>query len=244
MASNPPGACCVQGTYHEGDAIGKHQDLFGLETYLVGEEQNDKIIVILTDIYGHHFKNVLLIADEISKKGYKVLVPDILNGDPVKSFDELQDWLVHHGPETTSPIVDSFLQKVKTELKPKFLGGIGYCFGAKYAVQNLSTQGYLDAAAIAHPSFITIDEVKKITKPIIISAAEIDPIFTTELRHKTEAELAKLKNVRYQIDLFHGVAHGYAVRGDIKEPLVRYSKEKTLIDQLYFFDSVSNLSKL
>ena len=64
-------------------------------------------------------------------------------------------------------------KRVKEELKPTFLGGIGYCFGAKFAVQNLSINGYLDAA-VAHPSFVSMEEVKAIKRPIIISAAETD----------------------------------------------------------------------
>ena len=126
-------------------------------------------------------------------------------------------------------------------MKPTFLGGIGYCFGAKFAVQNLSTNGYLDAAAVAHPSFVSMEEVKAIKRPIIISAAETDQVFTPELRHQTEDELAKLEGVRYQVDLFSGVTHGFAVRGDIKNPIVRYAKEKVLADQLAFFKSVQAL---
>lgn len=242
MASNPPGKCCAEGNFHEGTPIGTHKELFGLPTYSVGNSSSSNIIVILTDIYGNKFNNVLLIADEISKNGdYLVLIPDILKDDPVIPGADLQKWLPNHTAEITAPIVDDFLQKVKQELKPKFLAGIGYCFGAKYAVQNLSSTGYLDSAAIAHPSFVSIEEVKAIKKPIIISAAETDPIFTPELRHQSEDELAKLNGVRYQVDLFSGVAHGYAVRGDIKDPLVRYAKEKTLKDQLCFFESVQAL---
>ena len=40
-------------------------------------------------------------------------------------------------------------------------------------------------------------------------------MFAPELRHQTEDELAKLEGVRYQVDLFSGVTHGFAV-GDIK----------------------------
>lgn len=126
-------------------------------------------------------------------------------------------------------------------MKPTFLGGIGYCFGAKFAVQNLSINGYLDAAAVAHPSFVSMEEVKAIKRPIIISAAETDQVFAPELRHQTEDELAKLEGVRYQVDLFSGVTHGFAVRGDIKNPIVRYAKEKVLADQLAFFKSVQAL---
>ena len=140
MASSPPGACCVQTNFHEGTPLGTHKEIFGLDTYTVGE--SSKVIVILTDIYGHKYNNVLLVADAISKEGYKVLIPDILKGDPIVSFDELQAWLPKHTPEITAPIVNGFLKKVKEELKPTFLGSIGYCYGAKYVIQNLSSSGF------------------------------------------------------------------------------------------------------
>ena len=106
------------------------------------------------------------------------------------------------------------------------MGSIGYCYGAKYVIQNLSSSGFLDAGAVAHPSFVSIEEVKEIKRPLIISAAETDSIFPPELRHQTEDELAKLNGVRYQVDLFSGVTHGFAVRGDINNPIVKYAKEK------------------
>ena len=100
-------------------------------------------------------------------------------------------------------------------MKPTFLGGIGYCFGAKFAVQNLSTNGYLDAAAVAHPSFVSMEEVKAIKRPIIISAAETDQVFTPELRHQTEDELAKLKELDTKL-IYSVVLHMDSLWGDIK----------------------------
>lgn len=238
MASNPPGQCCTEANFHEGKPIGTFKDLFGLDTYIVGEESSNKVVVILTDVNGNHFNNVLLIADTIAKNGYKVLIPDILKGNPVKPGDDLQAWFKNHTLEITEPIVNGFLDKVKGELKPNFLAAIGYCFGAKYVIRNLTQSGPLDAGAIAHPSLVTIEEVKAIKKPLIISAAEVDHIFTPELRKVTEDELAKLDGVRYEFTLFSGTSHGFAVKGDISNPLVKYAKEKALNDQLYFFWSV------
>ncbi|KAK6464233.1 dienelactone hydrolase [Scheffersomyces coipomensis] len=236
MASNPPGACCIQGSLHEGTPVGTHKTLFGLDTYQVGAEHGDeRIIVIVTDIYGHKYNNVLLIADALAKQKYHVLIPDILKSDPVPAtHGDLSEWLGNHGPDVTSPIVDPFLAAVKKELKPKFFGAIGYCYGAKYLIHNLTKEGPLDAGAVAHPSFVTLDEVKAIAKPIIISAAQTDPIFTVELRHQTELELTKI-GARYQIDLFSGVVHGFTVRGDITDPIVKFAKEQALADQIAFF---------
>lgn len=235
MASNAPGACCAAVNFHEGTPIGIYETIYGLNTYKVGS--GDNIIVIATDIYGNTLNNVLLNADELSRGGFTVLIPDILNNDPLKEGAPIQDWLPNHGSEITAPIFDGFLQKLRAT-SPKFVAGIGYCFGAKYIVQNLAKGGLLDVGAIAHPSFVTIEEVKAITKPVIISAAETDPIFTTELRHQTEAVLAENKT-RYQIDLYSGVSHGFAVRGDLSDPVFKYAKERALISQLSFFNHVA-----
>ena len=235
MASNPPGACCVSRTLHEGEPAGSHTQVLDSAVYQVGQDNgDDRILVIVTDIHGYKFQNTLLIADQFAKAGYHVLIPDILNEDPVKDGDDLQEWLKSHTPEITAPIVQEFVSQVKAEFKPQTLVGIGYCFGAKYLIQLLGAQPLFDAGAVAHPSFVAIEEVAALTRPLLISAAETDPIFTTELRHETERVLAEGKK-RYQIDLFSGVAHGYAVRGDISQPHVKYAKEKTFQDQVTWF---------
>ncbi|KAG7666361.1 uncharacterized protein J8A68_000106 [[Candida] subhashii] len=243
MASHPPSTCCLKASFHEGTPIGKHQELFGVDTYVVGE--SDKVIVIMTDIYGNRFNNIMLIADEFSRKGYKVLIPDILLNDAIEygkfDFSTFGEWRTRHTPEITAPIVDGFLKQVKHEINPKYLTAIGYCFGAKYTVQQLAEGKYLDAGALAHPSMVTIEEVQAIAKPILISAAEVDQSFTRELRYQTEEELTKKGNVRFQIDVFQGVTHGYAVKGAESEPLTRYAIEKTLQDQVCFLDHVNSL---
>ncbi|GEQ66866.1 hypothetical protein JCM33374_g529 [Metschnikowia sp. JCM 33374] len=237
MASNPPGKCCAVASFHEGTPVGQHKSIFGLDTYVTGaEHSNSRIIVILTDIAGHKFNNTLLAADELAKGGYKVYIPDILKGDPmVGPMADFPSWLQNHSNEITRPIVDGFLKALREDVgASSFVGLIGYCFGAKFAVQQLAEEGLATVAAIAHPSFVSIEEIAAIKKPIVISAAEIDPIFTTELRHETEAKLAEIK-ARYQITLFSGVEHGYSIKGDITNPRVRYAKEKTLADQLQWF---------
>lgn len=235
MASHPPAQCCTLVNFHEGTPVGKYDTVCGLDTYVSGTSSS-RILVILTDIYGHKLNNTLLLADEFSKAGYKVYVPDILKNDPFEStLDKLGTWIPDHTPEITGPIVDGFLHALRKEVGADvFIGVVGYCFGAKYAVQHLAADGVANAGAIAHPSFVSIDEIAAIKKPIIISAAQTDSVFPPELRYETETKLVEI-GARFQIDLFSGVSHGYAVRGDILDPVVKYAKEKTLNDQVLFF---------
>ncbi|EDO17281.1 hypothetical protein Kpol_538p41 [Vanderwaltozyma polyspora DSM 70294] len=246
MASNPPGKCCFQGFKHEGKPIGETKELYGVNTYITGQSSSsDKVIVIASDVYGLKLVNTKLVADKFANAGYKVYIPDILFDDAIDvdvnvqdgSFD-LQSWLPRHTPEATRAIFEKFLKGLTAEHSPKFLGLIGYCFGAKFAVQQINkTNGIANAIAIAHPSFVSIEEVNDIdvNKPILISAAENDEIFNEEGRHLTEAKLKENGNI-YQLDLFSKTYHGYAVRGDIKVPAIKYAIEKTFLDQLYWFN--------
>ncbi|CCC71694.1 hypothetical protein NCAS_0I00260 [Naumovozyma castellii] len=245
MASNRPGKCCFSGFYHEGTPKGIHESIYGVDTYVTGSASpKEKVIVILTDVYGNRFNNVNLIADQLADAGYKVYIPDILFNDPVVALDgsvDFNEWLAKHDAVKTRAVVDNFLKELKREFGPKFIGVIGYCFGAKFAVQQISSKdGLANCCAIAHPSFVSIDEIKAIgnKKPLLISAAENDTIFPADLRHTTEDTLREI-GARYQLDLFSGVSHGFAARGDVSDPVVKYAKEKALRDQIFWFDHFS-----
>lgn len=244
MASNPPGACCFKGFYHEGSPKGFIENLYDIETYVTGSKSNDKVLAIITDIYGHKFNNTQLVADQLGEAGYRVYIPDILFGEAIEKLDgsvDFNQWLEKHNSERTKAIVDQFLSGLRQEHSPTFVGIIGYCFGAKYAVQQIhASEGLADVCAIAHPSFLTIEELAAIgqEKPLLISAAETDSIFPADLRHQSEAKLAEI-GARYQLDLFSGVSHGFSVRGDTSDPVVRYAKEKVLFDQIYWFNHFS-----
>jgi dienelactone hydrolase len=44
-------------------------------------------IILLTDIYGPDYVNTQLVADEWSKQGWRVVIPDLFVGDPVPIED-------------------------------------------------------------------------------------------------------------------------------------------------------------
>lgn len=240
MASLPPSNCCAQGFKHTGESKGKLIDLNGIETYVVGDEKNssEKFLLFLTDVIGHKFINAQLIADEFAKAGYFVVVPDLFSQDPVllnppSTFDLLRDWFPHHKPEITGPIVDKIVASVKAKWAPKYVVATGYCFGAKYAVRLLGS-GFVQAAAIFHPSFVAIEEVRAIKGPLYIGASEVDHIFPAELRRQTEDALLEIK-AQYRLTLNHGVEHGFSVRGDITDPWIKYAKERVFADAVDWF---------
>lgn len=113
------------------------------------------------------------------------------------------------------------------------IGAVGYCFGGKYVVRYLRP-GQIDVGYTAHPSHIEVDELRSANGPLAIAAAENDTIFPGEKRQESEAILKEL-NVPYQINLYSGVKHGFAVRGDQQNPVVRYAQRNSFMQAVEWF---------
>jgi dienelactone hydrolase len=63
---------------------------------------------------------------------------------------------------------------------------------------------------------------------------EIDNIFTTELRHESEGILIKTGQP-WQINLFSGVTHGFAVRADLSNKHFKFCKEQAFYQAVAWF---------
>ncbi|KAF2457445.1 dienelactone hydrolase family protein [Lineolata rhizophorae] len=240
MASHPPGQCCIVGVKHEGQATGEMKTIGdNISTYFAypKDKSTQNAILILTDGMGHGVINSQLIADQLAANGYFVVMPDLFYGDPAvmnaPGFD-IYAWLPKHGPETVDPVVEAALKHMRGPLGCKSVGGVGYCFGAKYVARNLKA-GRVDAGYIAHPSLLTLEELRAIEGPLSIAAAETDETFPPEMRHESEAALKDV-GVAYQINLYSGVEHGFAARGDVSKRLVKFAKEQAFLQAVAWFD--------
>ncbi|KAL1860019.1 hypothetical protein Plec18167_009504 [Paecilomyces lecythidis] len=238
MASNPPGACCATGFKHEGNPTGEIKDVGGVKTYFSQpKEKTDKAILILTDIFGI-YTNSQLIADQFAENGYLAVIPDLFAGDAIDVAAmeggkvDLPSWIQKHQPNHVDPIVEASIKSLR-EQGIKKIGGVGYCFGAKYVTRFLKN-GKLDVGYNAHPSFVSHEELAAIQGPLSIAAAEIDQIFTTELRHESEGILIKTGQP-WQINLFSGVSHGFAVRADLSKPENKFAKEQAFVQAIAWF---------
>ncbi|KAK5682333.1 hypothetical protein LTS10_005459 [Elasticomyces elasticus] len=248
MASNPGARCCTIGVKHEGEAKGELKKIGGIDSYVIYPEdkQTEKAILILPDVIGHEFINAQLIADQFAANGYFVVMPDLFEGDPIKlnrpeGFD-IMAWLQKSGPEgkghgtgQVDPIVTAVIKEMRENLGVKKLGSVGYCFGAKYVARFMAKGKGIDVGAMAHPSFVDAEEIKAMTGPLTIAAAETDAIFPVEKRHETE-KLLKDMTIPYQICLYSDVEHGFAVRADMEKREAKFAKEAAFLQHVQWFD--------
>ena len=68
-----------------------------------------------------------------------------------------------------------------------------------------------------------------------MATAETDSIFPAEKRHETETILKDIK-AQYQLSLYSGVEHGFAVRADISKPHAKFAKEAAFLQAVQWFD--------
>merc|ERR1712000_451033 len=210
MASNPPGKCCYQGVKHEGNATGEISTLGDFEIYTKYPENKstEKGILIITDVIGHRFINAQLIADQFAANGCFVVMPDLFHGDPIP-LNRPGDF------DIMKWIQGEYNEKKIAHLRPD--------------------AGKIDAGYTAHPSFVEGDELRDVKGPLAIAAAETDAIFPTEKRHETEQILKDL-GLPYQINLYSGVEHGFAVRGDPEYRVGLYAKENAFLQAVQWFE--------
>ncbi|KAI1369741.1 dienelactone hydrolase [Xylaria arbuscula] len=248
MASNPPGKCCTVGVKHDGESTGADIKVGKHAAYLAtpdpAKAHKDTAILFLPDVIGI-WQNSRLIADQFAANGYLTLIIDLFNGDPVSlnpqpGFD-IFAWLEKgtngdnpHTKEYVDPIVIEAIKWLQTEKGIKKLGSVGYCFGAKYVARHF--ENGINAGYMAHPSFVDEDELRGFKAPLSISAAETDQIFPAEKRHRSE-EILKEVGQPYQINLYSGVVHGFAVRTDITKKHEKFAKEQAFYQAVQWFDN-------
>ncbi|KAF9499634.1 dienelactone hydrolase endo-1,3,1,4-beta-D-glucanase [Pleurotus eryngii] len=230
---------CVKGVRHEGTPEGKWETLGGVETYVATptvDYPKNKVILFLTDIFGPSLPNSQLLADDFARNGFKVVIPDILNGDSAPpdalsgntSFS-LQDWFANHTPAHTRPTVDKVVAALK-EQGVTDIAAAGYCFGARAAF-DLAFDGLVKVVVVSHPSLLQIpDDLEKYLKvskaPLLINSCTDDPLFPHPSQEKADEVLGGGKFAPgYKREYFEGCAHGFTIRGDLSDPKVVAGRE-------------------
>ncbi|KAG6898562.1 hypothetical protein C0993_006011 [Termitomyces sp. T159_Od127] len=230
---------CVSGVIHEGTPEGKWEMIGGVNSYVATptvEYPKDKVVLLLTDVFGPQLVNSQLLADSFAKNGFKVIAPDYLNGDPIHAdalnpgsdFD-LMAWLAKHGTDVTRPELDKVITALKQQGIVKF-AAIGYCFGGRY-VFDLAFDNAIQVAATSHPSLLKIPEdletyCSTAKAPLLLNTCTVDQQFPLEAQAKADAVLGGGKFAPgYRREYFDGCTHGFAVRGDLSDVNVKMGKE-------------------
>ncbi|WVF65951.1 hypothetical protein IAT40_000689 [Kwoniella sp. CBS 6097] len=190
--------CCITGHIHQGQPLGSFEVLHGLRTYVSnpkpptdGSKQN--VVILISDIFGVDLVNTKLVADEYAGRGWKVLLPDFLEGDAIdhnllnsivpnlrvkaeatvasKAIDTAKmaaamgPWVAKHREAVSKPLIEKYVQAVRADPSTGKIAAVGYCWGGRYSLilAQDDSPAKVDVAVGTHPSFLVNDDVKPIT---------------------------------------------------------------------------------
>ncbi|KAJ7472043.1 dienelactone hydrolase [Mycena latifolia] len=245
---------CFKGVKHSGTPVGKTAIIAGVPTYVSDPPSTaleagapKKVILFLPDVYGPFFLNNQLVQDYFASQGFYVVGIDYFLGDPV---------YIHTEADFDRPAWLEKSRKKADEITPKWLDEVrkmhgadskycavgkqpgqesfsdsrlmiltGYCFGAPF-VMDLGATGDIVAAAFGHPAFLNEDHFRNLKQPLLLSCAETDFTFELQSRRRAEDILIETK-AKYHFQVFSGVQHGFALRGDPDIPDARWAKEES-----------------
>lgn len=238
---------CIDLKELPGTPSGSSEKVGGVETYVAKGNQKGSI-VIATDIFGVGVTNPKIVADIFAKKtGFTVFVPDIFPGGPIdpknftlpkkassgppdegtmgKNFENFTAWLGKgNSPDKT---VERFNAVVQQASQNGPVGAIGYCYGAKLAVLS-AIEKKVQGIALYHPSLLEPTEADKVTVPVLLNEAELDPLFNGELKSTWESTLKSKNLLDKHTKLYPNTVHGFGVRPDVNDSQVKAGFEESI----------------
>ncbi|CCG80722.1 Dienelactone hydrolase family protein [Taphrina deformans PYCC 5710] len=218
MAANNStlGDCCTTGTLHKGTTTGKVETVAGLPTYVVGEK-SDKVVVMVSDVFGWELTNTRLLADDYAKHGFYVLLPDFFFGDsldakvermlsppesaPPRGFFQAISqtftaaskggpWLFNHRDAVSKPIIDKFFTALRQDLPTAKIGAVGFCWGGRHVVllTHADSSVQVDCVVACHPSMLSVPgDIQKVTKPLSIQVGDKDQMVRMSVKQADQA---------------------------------------------------------
>ncbi|KAF2734351.1 alpha/beta-hydrolase [Polyplosphaeria fusca] len=235
-------ACGNLQVINEGAPAGKFVNVSGIQTYISRPSTNTTTAILhVTDIFGVPLLENQLLADSMAQAGYLTVMPDLFRGEsiPVDAIEKgvnITAFLAKHPTSDVDSIIASTISYMRKDLGMTKIGGTGYCFGGKYVPRFLAEGKGLDAGFIAHPGFLETSEIMAIAKPITMAAGELDDTFNATARHAAEAILQS-KNATYQLNLYSGAPHGFAVRPNLSVPRQKYAKDASYFQAVRWFEA-------
>ncbi|KAI9206903.1 Alpha/Beta hydrolase protein [Polychytrium aggregatum] len=243
--------CCLKGHLWDGQPAGTARPLQtnpNIQAYFAQPPGSAKAaIVIFTDVFGYELTNTrrLFFGDPATRR------PEEFEGlmDPVTTWGQrwsqvgrmlrlgphMASWIMRHTPKEIVPVIDATLAEVREHFGIHKIGTQGFCFGGKYAGM-LAGSTQIQASSIVHPSGVSVPtDIKNIAVPVQFIFAEHDPTFTPANQKETERILQGRPEIDSEINFYPGTVHGFACRGDEKDPVATTARREALAKSKAFF---------
>jgi len=152
-----------------------------------------------------------------------------------KNFENFGNWMgKDNGPDKTYPVLKKVIDEAA---KSGPVGVIGYCYGGKLAFLA-GSDAVVKGIALYHPALLEPGDAEKVKTPVLINAAELDPMFNGELKETWEKTLSEKKLLHSQSTTYPNTVHGFGNRPDMNDAKVKASHEDSIDVTSKFFTEV------
>ncbi|CEG70192.1 hypothetical protein RMATCC62417_06134 [Rhizopus microsporus] len=215
-------ACCsIPAVVSDYSPVGSMENLGDLPLYTVGPKDAKKAVLVIYDIYALH-NNTKQFCDILAKQcGWRVVMPDFFRGDDGGRFfqngfdrEGLMAWIGQRG---TTEIIEPQIERVQDYLKEQgVVAGtlVGFCWGAKIAVQVTAKLPFFVGASLIHPSFVDPKDAETANAPILAIPSKDEPDMTEYMNILHKKPFGNLCEHHRFDDMFHGFC---AARGDYND---------------------------
>jgi len=254
---------CVTGHLHNGTPSGEVTTLGDVPTYVSKPKDGSKqkSLLFITDIFGWEIPNARLLADEYAAQGFHTYVPDFLENDPFpienlkllaplptdhkpegiieKVIDQgpvmahFGIWAMKHREAEVRPLIDRVIDVLRADPETGSLSVIGFCWGGYHATALAQEGSRIDTAVACHPAGVDTTTLEKVVKPYSLHVGGEDSFFPPSSAHEAEETLKK-KNAAYEVIIYPGQVHGFAVRGDLQQKDIKEGRERCFANTVQF----------
>lgn len=217
-----------------GDEQGKVHQIASLCAYFSGKPHSKKpAVILLSDVWGYGVPKLRKFADKVASAGNFVVVPDLFFGDPTTNTTQKEVWLAKHRPEEAVKYVKPLIQVLKEKGIHK-IGAAGFCWGGKVVVELAKEVDIIPVAALLHPSYTTVDDIKGVKVPMALLVGERDNGTPPEYVKESTAAL-KANQVDYFVKVYPGMPHGWTIRYKDDIPAQKKYSEEACQDLVDWF---------
>ncbi|CUA72478.1 putative AIM2 family protein C30D10,14 [Schizosaccharomyces pombe 972h-] [Rhizoctonia solani] len=251
--SNPPNsntACCTIPTVVPKEQYkekGEYKPYGSFKkVYSVGNPKSGKTIIGVYDIFGY-WPQTLQGADILAETlDALVIYPDFLDGQPWDHTDfppksdqskkKFQEFLA--GVASVTERVKN-VGELADQLRAdgaKFVGTVGFCWGAKVVTVAGGT-GKTDAVVAIHPAFLDVKDAENLKVPIGLFPSKDEPLDEYEKIIKSISTKPFASKNAYKVypDMPHGWA---AARADLEDPQNKKQYEDVYGTAVTFYKGV------
>ncbi|KAK9815910.1 hypothetical protein WJX72_011803 [[Myrmecia] bisecta] len=134
------------------------------------------------------------------------------------------------------PLIDAVLTDMNAQHGIKKVAAIGFCYGGSGCLALGKLPDKIEAFAVAHGEVHVPADIEPLKKPGLFLSADDDWSFPKSAFEEAKAILGKRPDAsNYEMKYYPGTFHGFAIRGDDKDEVVKEAKDDAIQTAISFF---------